>query len=435
MSTIKVNTIQANTTSTLSVGSSVPSLDVTGSVTVGGSVIGNLTGTASTATAAATAYGLSGSPTLSGITSVSTTNLTVNGNAYPSAGPLSNRNKIINGDMRIDQRNAGASVTPTVDNIYTLDRWTARNFGGSGRFSVQQSTASVPAGFSHAAVLTVTTADATNTSTYTLCQRIEGFNTSDLGLGSTTANNISISFWVRSSITGTYCVSVRNDDADRSYVSQYTISAANTWEYKSITLPTVATGTWGVTNGSGLLVDFTLGSNSGRETTAGAWQSGNFISTSNQTEWIATNGATFYITGVQLEAGSVATPFERRSFGDELLKCQRYYSKSYSYQDAPGTNTADSLQGLRNWDTSSRSDVPANVRFPTEMRVAPGVTIYSRNGTIDNLSESSDGITHDANRGITAIRGIGRAGYSTLASSGVSSLQFYVWHWTASAEL
>jgi hypothetical protein len=256
--------------------------------------------------------------TLGSVSNISTASL----NGGPLAGT---RNRTINGDMRIDQRNAGASVTPTGDGTYTLDRWAVRNFAGSGRYSIQHSTSSVPAGFSHAAVLTVTTADTTNASSYTLCQRIEAFNTSDLGLGSSAANSISISFWVRSSVTGTYCVSIRNSNADRSYISEYTISAANTWEYKTLTVPTVATGTWEVTNGIGIILDFTLGSNSARETTAGAWQTGNFIGSSNQAEWIATLGATFYITGVQLEPGSTATPFERRSYGQELALCQRYY--------------------------------------------------------------------------------------------------------------
>ena len=292
--------------------------------------------------------------TLGSVSNISTASL----NGGPLAGT---RNRTINGDMRIDQRNAGASVTPTGDGTYTLDRWAVRNFAGSGRYSIQHSTSSVPAGFSHAAVLTVTTADTTNASSYTLCQRIEAFNTSDLGLGSSAANSISISFWVRSSVTGTYCVSIRNSNADRSYISEYTISAANTWEYKTLTVPTVATGTWEVTNGIGIILDFTLGSNSARETTAGAWQTGNFIGSSNQAEWIATLGATFYITGVQLEPGSTATPFERRSYGQELALCQRYYQ----------------VFGDLNLTISGRSTNAATTVMPivfrTTMRTAPTV--------------------------------------------------------------
>jgi hypothetical protein len=315
------------------------------------------------------------------------------------------RNRIINGDMRIDQRNAGASVTPTADSTYTLDRWVIRNFGGSGRFSVQQSSASVPLGFFHAAVLTVTTADATNASAYSLSQRIEGFNTSDLGLGSTTAKNISVSFWVRSSLTGTYCVAVRNLTATESYVAEYTISAANTWEYKTVTLPTVVSGTWEVTNNIGLILDFTLGSNSGRETTAGAWQSGNFVGTSNQTEWIATSGATFYLTGVQLEPGTVATPFERRSFGQELALCQRYYQKG--------------LAGAVSYNSSGAQIQRAWCNFVSSMRATPTVGLTVASGSLTSPTATS----------ISADNGFF---YGYDASSGGLESTF---NWTASIEL
>ena len=284
-----------------------------------------------------------------------TSGLTFNdGTSVGTASSLGMRNRIINGAMTLDQRNVGASVTPTADVTYTLDRWCIRNFGASGRFSVQQTTSVVPSGFSHAVALTVTTADATNANAYALEQRIEGFNTSDLGLGSTTSNSIAISFWVRSSVTGTYCVALRNNAATYSYVAEYTISAANTWEKKTITLPTTNLGTWEVTNSIGIIFDFTLGSNTGRETTAGAWQSGSFISTANQTEWIATNGATFYLTGVQLEVGSVATPFERRLYPQELAMCQRYFLAATYFVNSSTTGRNCAM-------------------FPTTMRTAPTI--------------------------------------------------------------
>jgi len=274
------------------------------------------------------------------------------------------RNKVLNGAMVIDQRNAGAAVTPTADTTYTLDRWNIRNFGDSGRFSVQSTTSSAPLGFTHSAVLTVTTADATNNGAYSFSQRIEGFNSSDLGLGSTTSKSITISFWVRSSIIGTYCVALRNQTATESYVAEYSISVADTWEYKTVSLPTVAAGTWEITNATGIILDFVLGSNTGRETTAGAWQSGNFIGTANQTEWIATSGATFYITGVQLEAGDTATPFEHRSFGQELALCQRYFWSN--------PNTYYYYKGRE----SDRNRI-ATVPFPVQMRAAPTITKIS----------------------------------------------------------
>jgi len=373
-----------------------------------------------------------GSLTING---ASFSTLQVNGQNLPTAGPLSNRNLIINGAMLVDQRNVGSSYTITGDTQYTLDRWVARTYSGTGRFSVQQDGSS-PDNINPSAKLTVTTTDTPGTYGYAFSQRVEGYNFSSLAYGSSSAKAATISFWVRSSITGTYCFSVRNNDASRSYIAEYSISSANTWEYKTITIPGATDGTWLTTNGVGAYLEWNLGAQTSKESTAGSWQTSNYHATSSQVDWIATSGATFYITGVQLEVGEVATPFEHRNIGDELARCKRYYSKSYSYQDVPGTNTSDSIQGLRNWDGDGRTDVPANVRFPVEMRAAPTVKIYTRSGTIDNTSESTDGFTHAANRAVSAVRAVGRAGYSTLShSASVGGLQFYIWHWTASAEI
>lgn len=238
------------------------------------------------------------------------------------------RNRIINGDMRIDQRNAGASVTPSTDSTYTLDRWAIRNTGGAGRFSVVQSATSA-ANFPISVLLTnTTTAVPSSNEFYSLEQIIEGYNISDFGWGTANAKDITISFQVRSSLTGTYCVAVRNSTAERSFVSEFTITSANTFETKTITIPGETSGAWNTTSNAGLLLDFCLGVASGREGTAGSWQTTNIIGTSNQVDWINTSGATFYITGVQLEVGSVATPFERRPYGTELALCQRYFEKS-----------------------------------------------------------------------------------------------------------
>ena len=244
-----------------------------------------------------------------------------------NGGPLSGmRNRILNGDMRLDQRNAGASVTPTGDVTYTVDRWLIRNYGGTGRFSVQQDSVS-PNGIDPSAKLTVTTTDTPGTYGYAFSQRVEGYNFSQFAYGTAAAKSATISFWVRSSVTGTYCFSIRNDDGDRSYVAEYSISSADTWEYKTITFAGDTSGTWLTTNGIGAILEWSLGSQTAKETTAGSWQAGNYVGTSNQTDWIVTNGATFYITGVQLEPGTTATPFERRSFGQELALCQRYFQK------------------------------------------------------------------------------------------------------------
>ena len=239
---------------------------------------------------------------------------------FVSAG---RRNLIINGAMLVDQRNSGSSYTITGDTQYTLDRWVARTYGGSGRFSVQQDGSS-PDNINPSAKLTVTTTDTPGTHGYAFSQRVEGYNFSSLAYGSSSAKAATISFWVRSSITGTYCFSVRNSDASRSYIAEYSISSANTWEYKTITIPGATDGTWLTTNGVGAYLEWNLGAQTSKEATAGSWQSGNYHATSSQVDWIATSGATFYITDVQLEVGKNATEFEHRSYGEELALCQRY---------------------------------------------------------------------------------------------------------------
>jgi hypothetical protein len=249
-----------------------------------------------------------------------------------NGGPIAgSRNRIINGDMRIDQRNAGASVTPTDPN-HSLDRWKFR-VSQTSKLTVQQNAGAVtpPAGFSNYLGVTSSSAYAvTSTDYFVLVQDIEGYNFSDFDFGTANAKTLTISFWVRSSITGTFNAAIRNGASSRSYPITYTISAANTWEQKTITIAGDTSGTWvGATNGTGLSVIFNLGCGSTFNGTSGSWQTGNYTSVTGATSVVGTNGATFYITGVQLEPGSVATPFERRSYGAELALCQRYFQKTF----------------------------------------------------------------------------------------------------------
>jgi len=292
----------------------------------------------------------------------------LNGVTVTADNYIGMRNRIINGDCRIDQRNAGASVTPSTDQTYTLDRWSIRNAGGAGRFSVVQSSTSA-ANFPISVLLTnTTTAVPSSNEFYSFEQIIEGYNISDFGWGTANAKTITISFQVRSSLTGTYCVAVRNSNATRSFVSEFTITSANTFETKTVTIPGETSGTWNSTNGTGLILDFCLGSASGREGTAGSWQTTNIVGTANQVDWINTSGATFYITGVQLEVGSVATPFERRPFGTELALCYRYYWKV----------TSDvARMGGRPGFTQTNQANRMGFEFPVTMRSAP---TYSESG-------------------------------------------------------
>ena len=240
------------------------------------------------------------------------------------------KNRIINGGMVIDQRNAGASVTPAVSGTYTLDR-VVSEISQASKFSIQQNAGSVtpPAGFIKYLGITSLSAYSVLAGDYFMIgQNIEGFNVADLGWGSANAQTVTLSFWVRSSLTGTFGGSLVNTNGTRGYGFTYIISTANTWEQKSITVSGDTTGTWSVDNGVGLRLRLGLGAGSSFSYAAGSWGANNIYGITGATSVVGTNGATFYITGVQLEKGSVATSFDYRPYGTELSLCQRYYFKT-----------------------------------------------------------------------------------------------------------
>ena len=244
-----------------------------------------------------------------------------------NGGPIAgSRNRIINGDMRIDQRNAGASVT-LADGIYNIDRWQG-SVSQVSKVSIQRS-AVAPDNFTNSQLLTVTSPITFGAGDYCgNAQSIEGYNTADLSFGTAAAKPVTVSFWVRSSITGTYSATLQNEAFNRTNSKAYTISSANTWEYKTITFTGDTSGTWLTDNRLGIKIYFALGMGSTYGgATDGSWTSTPKLAVTGQTNWASTNGATFYITGVQLEPGSTATPFERRSYGQELALCQRYFQK------------------------------------------------------------------------------------------------------------
>ena len=258
----------------------------------------------------------------------------------PSVSNMAGRNRIINGDMRIDQRNAGASVATSADfGAYTIDRFYARHVT-DGALTFQQVT-DAPLGFVNSLKITVTTADSSISSTQRawVAQFIEGLNVSDLAWGTANAKNVVLSFWVKASVTGTFCCSVVNSANNRAYPVNYTINLANTWEQKTVTVAGDTSGTWLTTNGIGFRVYFPVTAGTYFQGTNATWNSSEALCTSEQTNLMATSGATFYITGVQLEEGSVATPFcpaGGGSYGAELALCQRYY---YVLSAASNQNT------------------------------------------------------------------------------------------------
>ena len=367
-------------------------------------------------------------------TSVRGTDILFNDNTTQgTAGFTGSRNRIINGDMRIDQRNAGASVTNNL--VYTVDRWQWYYTSGSGH-AIQQNT-DAPAGFTNSLKVTVGTgASPSATQQNIVWQPIEGYNVADLGFGAAGAATITFSFWVKSSLTGTFNVWFHNSDDTRSYVSTYTVISANTWEQKTVTIVGDTSGTWLKTNGRGFIVGFSLGCGSNFNATANTWSAADYKSTSGATSVVGTSGATFYITGVQLEAGSVASPFERRDYGRELIMCQRYYSKSYDIGTAVGTNTSYYQSEVATQTvTSGGLCQTSKLRFPVVMRVAPTVNLWTYSGTAGSwhagvAGQSETAYSASANAGFAGTTGV------VISMSGVNTTYNTAYgHWAASAEL
>jgi hypothetical protein len=324
------------------------------------------------------------------------------------------KNRIINGAMMIDQRNAGASVT--ANNVFTLDRW-GQNNDQASKYTIQQNAGSVtpPIGFTNYLGVTSTSSYAVGTNeAFVIYQAIEGYNIADLGWGTADAKTVTLSFWVRSSLTGTFGGSLQSISRVRNYPFSYTISAANTWEQKIITIAGDITGTWNTTNSQGIYLNFSLGSGSARSGTAGSWSGGTtYFSATGATSVVGTSGATFYITGVQLEKGSTATSFDYRPYGTELSLCQRYYVKGFV---APGY-----IFGVQNGGNEGAQRMSISEALPVEMRATPTVTY-----TFTNYDVAVDG-------GLTTIttRSLRFRGYSSFSGGYWNG----AWSYQATAEI
>lgn len=341
------------------------------------------------------------------------------------------KNRIINGACMIDQRNAGASAA-AAHGTYYLDRYAA-NIAGSGFTSTIQQSSTAPSGFAKSlAITTSTTKSPAANEGFNFYQKIEGTNIADLGWGAVGASAVTLSFWVRSSKTGTFSVSLLNGGADRTYVATYTINAANTWEQKTITVAGETTGTWLTTNGVGLQVYFCVSNGGGSMTTStlNTWQNTNYyLGYSSVSNLFDTNGATFYITGVQLEKGSTATSFDYRPYGTELALCQRYYERSYDVGTATGT--ADEVTADWGVASSDTSLFLTGNKFKVTKRSSPTMTFYNTaTGASGSFVAGATTMTVSSYSGGTAscARLYSTAGHGTI---GVYSR----WHWTASSEL
>jgi hypothetical protein len=303
--------------------------------------------------------------TVTGATTFNT-NVTVNGGL--ASGFTGMKNRIINGGMVIDQRNNGASVTPA-NGAYTLDRWLA-GLTQASKFSVQRSTVA-PVGFINSLQVTSLSAYSVVASDiFVVSQYIEGLNIFDLGWGTANAQTVTLSFRVYSSLTGTFGGSIADSSQAYSYPFSYSITSANTWTTVSITIPGPTSGNWGTNNNIGMRIWFGLGVGSTFSGTAGAWAASGFYSATGATSVVGTNGATWYVTGVQLERGSNATSFEFRDYGRELIMCQRYYYRIKA--GAVGDNF-----NVGYCDTTTVA--PLMLSFPVSMRTPP--TALEQSGT------------------------------------------------------
>ena len=304
------------------------------------------------------------------------------------------KNRIINGAMVIDQRNAGASVTPTATG-FNLDRWSLE-ISQASKLSVQQNAGSVtpPAGFvNYLGITTVSAYTPSASESFNLRTFIEGYNIADLNWGTANAKTVTLSFQVYSSLTGTFGGALRNDGNNRSYPFTYSIPAANTWTTISITIAGDTTGTWNTTNQRGIAVIFGLGVGSTNSGTAGAWAAANYQSATGAVSVVGTNGATFYITGVQLEVGSTATSFDYRPYTTELQLCQRYY-QSIAY-------TANSILAVGLCTTTTNQE--CTIILLQTMRSNPTITLPSAGQTSGTISFLTSSGAYPATTGTHAV--------------------------------
>jgi len=356
--------------------------------------------------------------------------LSVAGTTFVGIG----KSRILNGDMRFDQVNAGASSSISGGSTqFTLDMWASLCSNGS--FSIQRLTATPPTGFTHYMRVTTTSATVSpNANDYFVTQySIEGNNTRDFLFGSANAKVITVSFWVRSSLTGNFGGSLVNGDSDRSYPVSYTISVANTWEYKTITLTGDLSGNWTTDAAKGMKFVFDYGTGTDRQATANVWGGGvQKFTPPSQTRVVSTASATWDVTGMQLELGSAATPFEFRPQQIELAMLQRYFEKTYALETSVATNTSTNADRQVFAATGAAQVQSSLIPFVVPKRVAPTFTFYTTAGTSGQWTFRSTA-TVDTDRAVST---------NNLGTNGTAVLQTVLatelWaqgHWTAAARM
>jgi hypothetical protein len=348
------------------------------------------------------------------------------------------KNRLINGDFRIDQRNAGASVTvSTTSNVFGPDRWYGTINGGN--VSIQQTSTVPNNNFRNSVKITTTTASTpASTGEYAAFhQAIEGLNIGDLGWGTSDAEPVTLSFWSRASQTGKYNITLVNHNGSRCNPGEFTVSSANTWAQYSITFSGDTGGSWQANNQTGLVVRVGLGDSDGYNGTVNTWNNsaGGYIGiqTAGSVKLKATLGADLYFAGMQLEAGSTATSYDYRHYGNELALCQRYYAKSYAQGTVPATNTPTGASTMF-CSSSGTGYMVGGVTLPVTMRVSPAITLYTVGGTAGSIS---GGDTTTNLSGAQANQ-IGDRAFSIQNNSGGTyspNGNLIYAHWVASAEV
>lgn len=342
-------------------------------------------------------------------------------------GSSINDNLIINPSFRIWQR----ATSFTTASGYTSDRWEFTDVG-AGVVTVSRSTGG-PTGTQYAWEANVTTADASIAAgdLYTVNQPIEGSNIHETRIGTASAESVTITFDVYSAVTGTHCISLRNSAANRSYVAEYTVNSANTWETKSITIALDTTGTWLYDIGIGLNVTWCLAGGSTFQTTAGSWTAGNFVCSSNQVNVMGTLANKFRLSDVKVEIGIQSTLFRSLLIEQEIEACQRYYEKSYNLSVAPGSVSVPGIHGGRQSGTGNYVGVQA---FSTRKRTTPSMTGYR-----SDTGASGSWLDFNAATGITpnfTNASIPTSEYEmAVVVTAVADANFIGGHWTADSEL
>jgi hypothetical protein len=340
------------------------------------------------------------------------------------------KNRLINGQMMIDQRNVGNTVTPSNETVtYITDRFAFIRSGATSP-TLRQST-DAPVGFVNSLLFTNTSSGSTPTYAQ-VYQNIEGNNSEDFGWGTANASTVAVSFWVKSSLTGTFSVAIRNSASNRSYVSTYTISSANTWEYKTVTIPGDTSGTWLTDNGIGINLVFRIGG-SGGTSTLNAWTATGDAFASGSVNVMGTANATWQITGVQLEKGSTATSFDYRPYTTELQLCQRYYEKSYPQNLVPGTSGYQYTEYTTCSYNNNTGYFEAMFKFQVMKRATPTIVTYDSAGLLGRGSYYVNGsLSND--KSITI--GTGATDYKFyFYTDNSTSKGGAAFGWTASAEL